>query len=71
MSSPAQPNDLSVSATCEVLNDFNRPCGKPTEFAYPAHPKGWMALCRYHAKPHKAYCEAVKIYPNNKARVCL
>jgi hypothetical protein len=44
-----------ISPTCQHLNgcaqlpDF---CGKPTNFAYPAHGGGWMALCALHGKSH-------------------
>lgn len=48
------------SPTCEHVSFHGTPCGEPTEFAYKAQ-RGWMALCREHAKKHLKYAIAVKL----------
>lgn len=50
-----------INLTCEVLtgeaHEKSR-CGRPTAFAYQAQ-RGWMALCKSHAKPHLGHAEPI------------
>lgn len=43
-----------ISRSCEVvLSDSQQVrCLKPTAYAYPAYPRGWMALCEEHGERH-------------------
>ncbi len=50
----------AISPTCEKMEagchttNSTVPifCGRPTSYAYPAHGRGWMALCAPCARPH-------------------
>jgi hypothetical protein len=39
--------DAPISPTCQVIIDDERAqmCGRQTTHVYPAHQRGWMALC--------------------------
>lgn len=50
-----------IPRQCERLNQANLDgrCGRPTAYAYPAHPDGWAALCEEHAAPHLPYARPI------------
>lgn len=64
-----------ISPTCEKLVRHRKighlgysHCGEACDFAYPAHPNGWMALCRAHAKhfpPNQVATIEFLIYSGN------
>jgi hypothetical protein len=57
-----------ISETCEVIMDFQRRfCGELTTHIYPAHPRGYMAPCREHAKAHP---EAWPLAETDEQRRC-
>lgn len=48
-----------ISPVCEQLagslSGKATPCCSPTDFAYPAMGGGWMALCGFHGRKHRAF----------------
>lgn len=61
MKTSAPWKSAPISPTCEVLtdraanriNETHGLCGKPTEYVYPTHGGGYMALCALHGQKHK------------------
>lgn len=48
-----------ISPVCEFGFGPVCYCGNATDFAYPVHGSGWMALCAKHAEKHKPHIWSV------------